>query len=74
MLIEFLTSRSYDQLQEIKSAYRDQFGRELEKDVAEDTSGKFKQFLLGLLNNPRRQEGPVDKAQAEKVQKFGGKI
>uniref|UniRef100_A0A7N6AJK8 Annexin n=1 Tax=Anabas testudineus TaxID=64144 RepID=A0A7N6AJK8_ANATE len=47
-LIEILCSRSNKELVEIKKVYKDMFKKELEKDVAGDTSGDFAKLLLAL--------------------------
>uniref|UniRef100_A0AAQ5YUR7 Annexin n=1 Tax=Amphiprion ocellaris TaxID=80972 RepID=A0AAQ5YUR7_AMPOC len=47
-LIEILCSRSNDELVEIKKVYKEMFKKELEKDVAGDTSGNFAKLLLAL--------------------------
>uniref|UniRef100_A0A3Q0QUX4 Annexin A2a n=1 Tax=Amphilophus citrinellus TaxID=61819 RepID=A0A3Q0QUX4_AMPCI len=46
-LIEILCSRSNEELVEIKRVYKE-FKKELEKDVAGDTSGNFAKLLLAL--------------------------
>uniref|UniRef100_A0A8C9Z3Y2 Annexin n=1 Tax=Sander lucioperca TaxID=283035 RepID=A0A8C9Z3Y2_SANLU len=48
-LIEVLCSRSNDELVEIKKVYKELFKKELEKDVAGDTSGNFAKLLLALV-------------------------
>uniref|UniRef100_A0A669DAM1 Annexin n=1 Tax=Oreochromis niloticus TaxID=8128 RepID=A0A669DAM1_ORENI len=48
-LIEILCSRSNDELVEIKKVYKELFKKELEKDVAGDTSGNFAKLLLALV-------------------------
>uniref|UniRef100_A0AAQ5Z5E1 Annexin n=1 Tax=Amphiprion ocellaris TaxID=80972 RepID=A0AAQ5Z5E1_AMPOC len=48
-LIEILCSRSNDELVEIKKVYKEMFKKELEKDVAGDTSGNFAKLLLALV-------------------------
>uniref|UniRef100_A0A8B9L581 Annexin n=1 Tax=Astyanax mexicanus TaxID=7994 RepID=A0A8B9L581_ASTMX len=47
-LIEIVCSRSNAELMEIKKVYRELFKKELEKDVAGDTSGDFAKLLLAL--------------------------
>uniref|UniRef100_A0A8D3CKR2 Annexin n=1 Tax=Scophthalmus maximus TaxID=52904 RepID=A0A8D3CKR2_SCOMX len=48
-LVEILCSRSNDELVEIKKVYKELFKKELEKDVAGDTSGNFAKLLLALV-------------------------
>uniref|UniRef100_A0A8C5GTT9 Annexin n=1 Tax=Gouania willdenowi TaxID=441366 RepID=A0A8C5GTT9_GOUWI len=47
-LIEILCSRSNAELVEIKSVYKELFKKDLDKDVAGDTSGNFAKLLLAL--------------------------
>ena len=44
VLIEIMTSRTNQQVQEIKNAYRALYGKELERDLIGETSGCFKVF------------------------------
>uniref|UniRef100_A0A8C6SW18 Annexin n=1 Tax=Neogobius melanostomus TaxID=47308 RepID=A0A8C6SW18_9GOBI len=48
-LIEMLCSRSNSELVEIKKVYKELFKKELEKDVAGDTSGNFAKLLVALV-------------------------
>ncbi|EDO29757.1 predicted protein, partial [Nematostella vectensis] len=41
------------------------FSRDLEKDIAGDTSGKFKKFLISLCNANRIETAPVDYLKAQ---------
>jgi annexin A7/11 len=52
-LIEILATRTSNQLNQIKISYKTLYGKELEKDIASETSGYFKTLLLALLNNVR---------------------
>uniref|UniRef100_A0A8C9Z7R6 Annexin n=1 Tax=Sander lucioperca TaxID=283035 RepID=A0A8C9Z7R6_SANLU len=54
-LIEVLCSRSNDELVEIKKVYKELFKKELEKDVAGDTSGNFAKLLLALVQTKRAE-------------------
>lgn len=53
VLIEFLCSRSNSELVEIKKVYKDLFKKDLDKDVAGDTSGNFAKLLLALVQTKR---------------------
>ncbi|CAD6190323.1 unnamed protein product [Caenorhabditis auriculariae] len=53
VLIEILCSRTVDQLRAIRAAYEREFGHQLEKDVAGDTSGEFKDLLVSLVTGSR---------------------
>ncbi|XP_028257285.1 annexin A2-like [Parambassis ranga] len=52
-LIEIVCSRNNDELTEIKRVYREMFKKELDKDVAGDTSGDFAKLLLALVQTKR---------------------
>ncbi|XP_008310008.1 annexin A2-A [Cynoglossus semilaevis] len=58
-LIEILCSRSNSELLEIKTVYKDLFKKELDKDVAGDTSGNFAKLLLALVQTKRDEPGSV---------------
>lgn len=67
VLIEILCTRSNSEVTAIKHSYQKLFSRDLEKDVAGDTSGYFKKFLTSLLQAYRDENQSVDfgKAQAD---------
>ncbi|XP_056134097.1 annexin A2-A-like [Lampris incognitus] len=58
-LIEIVCSRTSDELAEIKMIYKDMFKKELEKDVAGDTSGNFAKLLLALVQTKRDEPSNV---------------
>lgn len=58
-LIEIVCSRSTQELVEIKAVYREMFKKELEKDVAGDTSGDFAKLLLALVQAKRADPSAV---------------
>ncbi|XP_007246554.3 annexin A2 [Astyanax mexicanus] len=58
-LIEIVCSRSNAELMEIKKVYRELFKKELEKDVAGDTSGDFAKLLLALVEAKRAEPSSV---------------
>ncbi|XP_047452875.1 annexin A2a [Mugil cephalus] len=58
-LIEIVCSRSNDELVEIKKVYKELFKKELEKDVAGDTSGNFAKLLLALVQTKRDEPSAV---------------
>ncbi|OQV25455.1 Annexin A3 [Hypsibius exemplaris] len=53
-LIEVIGSRSAEELAAIKKAYRAEFKNELEKDIAGDTSGFFRQLLLARIHSAEK--------------------
>jgi len=63
-LIEILTTRTNEQIREIRAVYKLKFGKDLEKDVMDDTSGLFKRLLVSLVNANRDETNRVDQAAA----------
>ncbi|PVD37280.1 hypothetical protein C0Q70_04277 [Pomacea canaliculata] len=57
VLIEIICTRTNAQLNAIKQAYKTMFTKDLEADIAGDTSGDFKRLLVGCLQ-ANRPEGP----------------
>ncbi|XP_021039692.1 annexin A13 [Mus caroli] len=64
MLIEILCTRSNKEIVAIKEAYQRLFGRSLESDVKDDTSGNLRKILVSLLQASRDEEDTVDKELA----------
>uniref|UniRef100_A0A665TUF2 Annexin n=1 Tax=Echeneis naucrates TaxID=173247 RepID=A0A665TUF2_ECHNA len=58
-LIEIVCSRSNEELVEIKKVYKDMFKKDLDKDVAGDTSGNFAKLLLALVQTKRDEPSNV---------------
>ncbi|KAM4743910.1 annexin A2-B-like [Anableps anableps] len=58
-LIELVCSRNNEELTEIKKVYREMFKKELEKDIAGDTSGDFAKLLLALVQTKRDEPSNV---------------
>lgn len=58
-LIELVCSRSNEEMVNIKRVYRDLFKKELDKDVAGDTSGNFAKLLLALVQTKRDEPSNV---------------
>lgn len=67
VLVEIICTRNNAQLAAIKTAYKTNYGKELEADVAGDTSGHFKMLLVGCLqaNRPEGQEFDRNKAKQD---------
>ncbi|KAJ8336339.1 hypothetical protein SKAU_G00396820 [Synaphobranchus kaupii] len=62
VLVEILASRTAQQVREIISAYKEEYGDDLEEDITGDTSGHFKRMMVVLLQASRQQgvdEGKV---------------
>ncbi|KAK5873499.1 hypothetical protein PBY51_018535 [Eleginops maclovinus] len=58
-LIEIVCSRNNEELLEIKRVYKDMFKKDLDKDVAGDTSGDFAKLLLALVQTKRDEPSNV---------------
>ncbi|KAJ0001892.1 hypothetical protein NQD34_001688 [Periophthalmus magnuspinnatus] len=64
-LIEIVCSRSTEEMVTIKRIYREMFKKELDKDVAGDTSGNFAKLLLALVQTKRDE--PTNVVDYEKI-------
>lgn len=58
-LIEIVCSRSNSELVEIKKVYKELFKKEVENDVAGDTSGNFAKLLLALVQTKRAEPSAI---------------
>lgn len=63
-LIDILCSRSNSEIQQIKAAYKEEYGRDLEKDVVSETSGHFKRLLVSMCQGAREENTTPDMAKA----------
>ncbi|XP_024066787.1 annexin A1 isoform X2 [Terrapene carolina triunguis] len=64
-LIEILASRDNREIREINRVYREEFKRDLAKDIASDTSGDFQKALLALAKGDRSEDGRVNEELAD---------
>lgn len=71
-LIEILCTRPYDVIQKIKKRYSELYpGRDLIKDVEDDTSGHFKKLLVALLSTQRNiDRNEINEKECEKCAKM----
>ena len=58
-LIEFICSRTNQELQEINRVDKDMYKTDLEKDIISDTSGDFRKLMVGLSKGRRAEDGSV---------------
>ncbi|KJE94539.1 annexin XIIIb [Capsaspora owczarzaki ATCC 30864] len=65
VLIEILCSADNNTIKAITAAYKEQFSRDLEKDVVSETSGHFRRLLVSLLTAHRDESTTVDAAKAK---------
>lgn len=66
-LIEIICTKSNAEIRAMRAAYGDLYpGRDLEKDVRDETSGHFKRLLTSCLTANRQENEPVDREKARK--------
>ncbi|XP_078351007.1 uncharacterized protein LOC144635783 isoform X2 [Oculina patagonica] len=66
VLIEILSSRSYEELQDIKSAYTQIYnGKDVLKKIKEDTGGEFRTTLMNLIEKNRDSSEKVKEDLAQ---------
>jgi hypothetical protein len=63
-MIEILCARSNAEIAAIKATYNAEFKRDLEADVASETSGNFRHLLVSQVNAHREEGGGVDPGRA----------
>lgn len=63
VLIEILTTRTNQEIKDIKEAYQEAYHTSLEDDLGSDTSGHFKRLLICLVQG-NREEQDADLARA----------
>ena len=71
-LIEILCTRPYDVIEQIKKRYSELYqGRNLIKDIEDDTSGHFRKLLVALLSTRRNiDKNEINKNECEKCAKM----
>lgn len=71
-LVEILCTRTNQQMNEIKAAYKRMYSRELERDLIGDTSGHFRRLVVALSTGGRREDGYVDiqRARADAMELY----
>ncbi|XP_069015422.1 annexin A1-like [Embiotoca jacksoni] len=66
VLVEILATRSHEEIQEIKRVFKEEYSRDLEEVIQDETSGDFTSALLALLNTKKDDSAEVDIALARK--------
>ncbi|KAI6214669.1 Annexin [Aphelenchoides besseyi] len=64
VLIEIMTTRTNAQIQQLKHAYRQLYGKELEDHLVSETSGYFKRMLISMCAGGRDESGRTDQLKA----------
>lgn len=67
-----MCSRTNAQIMEIKNAYQMEYRRNLENDLASETSGHFKRLLVSLCTAGRDESMHTDPLRANQVKFFLG--
>ncbi|CAI4230729.1 unnamed protein product [Auanema sp. JU1783] len=65
VLIEILGSRTPDQIRAIRAGYEREYGKQLEKEVASETSGEFKELLIALVTGSKDASHETNDAEAK---------
>ncbi|XP_078386641.1 annexin A7-like [Cetorhinus maximus] len=64
VLIEILCTRNNQEIRDIVRCYKEELGRDLEKDLKKDTSGHFKRLLISMSQGNRDENQTVDMQKA----------
>uniref|UniRef100_A0A8C5QJ58 Annexin n=1 Tax=Leptobrachium leishanense TaxID=445787 RepID=A0A8C5QJ58_9ANUR len=65
VLIEILCTRTNSEIKNIVACYKNEFGRDIEKDIRSDTSGHFERLLISMCQGNRDENQTVNYQQAE---------
>ncbi|XP_038050940.1 annexin-B12-like [Patiria miniata] len=64
-LVEVLCTKDNEEIKEIKVHYKNAYKRDLEEDVAGDTSGHFRRLMLSMCSAGRDENRSVDQEKAK---------
>ncbi|XP_072045541.1 annexin A13-like [Amphiura filiformis] len=70
VLIEILSFRNKTQLEGVRKAYKNKFGKTLAEDIDSDTSGNFQKLLLKLMKEDRDEPHVVVESFAKSDARF----
>uniref|UniRef100_A0A2C9LVV5 Annexin n=1 Tax=Biomphalaria glabrata TaxID=6526 RepID=A0A2C9LVV5_BIOGL len=65
-IVEILVTKTNKEIEEIKAAYKAEYGSNLEDDLCGDTSGYFRRLMISLMAAGREPEAAVDSGRAKK--------
>ncbi|XP_061857162.1 annexin A7 isoform X2 [Colius striatus] len=65
VLIEILCTRTNQEIREIVTCYKAEFGRDIEEDIRADTSGHFERLLVSMCQGNRDENQTVDYQKAQ---------
>ncbi|MCJ8748478.1 hypothetical protein PDJAM_G00165270 [Pangasius djambal] len=69
VLNEILGTRSNQEISLLKTAFKDEYGEELEHDIQGDTQGNFQKALLALCKGTRTEDSDIDDGLAKSTAK-----
>jgi annexin A7/11 len=64
-LVEILATSTNAEINDAKAAYKEMYGRDLEKDVMSETGGHLKRILVSIVQGNRDESEDVDEGKAE---------
>ncbi|KAM3724349.1 Annexin-B12 [Dirofilaria immitis] len=67
ILIEIICSRTNEQIHQIKKKYKENYGKLLEDEMKDDTSGHFQRLLIALLQGNRNESTVIDNLKANQA-------
>jgi hypothetical protein len=70
IVMEILTSRPKEMIENIKEQYKAQVGKDLQKEIEKNFTSTLKKCLLSLLNTNRNENHNPDKEECEKCAKI----
>ncbi len=65
LLVEMLAHKSNEEITTLKQAYQAEYKRDLENDIARDTSGNVKRFFVALITRSRDESGTASTVEAD---------
>ena len=70
IVMEILTSRPKEMIEKIKELYKNQVGKDLQKEIEKNFTSTLKKCLLSLLNTNRNENHNPDKEECERCAKI----
>ncbi|XP_053267101.1 annexin A1 [Pleuronectes platessa] len=70
VLVEVLATRSNEEIRELKTVYKQEYGQELEAVIEKETSGDLTEALLAMLKANKDESSEINRRQAEEDAKI----
>ena len=70
IILEILTSHNQEEIRQIESAYKNETGKELIKEIEKNFSGVLKKNLINLIEIPRGESGKSEIPNFQKCEKL----